>query len=340
MAARNVLAPVDKQPTDAAIVFGSVATARSRKPASVRATCEAVGLPRSTYYYQSHRSHSAIELEQKIVFRLYELRERFPNDGYRRLTQCLQTEGFQVNRKRIARLMQIHGLGARQAKLSTATSHSSQSRAPLTNLLQGARLTGPNQAWLADITYARIRSGLVYTAVVIDVWLREVAGYAVSLQINNRLASIALHSAVRANRPTAGCIHHSTCGSQYFLRGYARLIREYSLVPSAAKLSERPTSFPIIEIPQYESWREVTERSRAFVQAVYSEERIDAVLQPECPTLRLLPARPLSFHEFPRRVASAPAGLPTHDRFHDGQRVSAGSDSMLRFPRHNERSES
>src|ERR1700759_1335043 len=84
---------------DAGIIFGSAATAPARRPDSVRATCEAIGLARSTYYYQSHRSSSAIEFEQKIVLRLHELRELRPDDGYRRMTQQLQAEGFRVNRK-------------------------------------------------------------------------------------------------------------------------------------------------------------------------------------------------------------------------------------------------
>ena len=104
---------------DAAIVFGSAASAPRRKPDSVRATCEAIGLPRSTYYYQSHRSASAIEFEQKIVLRLHELRKCHPNDGYRRMTLQLQGEGFHVNRKRIARLMQLHSLSARSASKET-----------------------------------------------------------------------------------------------------------------------------------------------------------------------------------------------------------------------------
>src|ERR1700730_13070683 len=101
---------------DAGIVFGSAATAPAKKPDSVRATCEAIGLARSTYYYQSHRSASAIELEQRIVLRLHELREVHPNDGYRRMTLQLQAEGFYVNRKRIARLMQLHSLTKRPSR--------------------------------------------------------------------------------------------------------------------------------------------------------------------------------------------------------------------------------
>ena len=110
--------------TPAAIVFGSVCADAGSKPTSVRATCEAIGLPRSTYYYQSHRSASAIAFEHKIVLRLHELRESFPNDGYRRMTQQLQQEGFKVNRKRIARLMQLHGLTLRQSGCSGGATRS------------------------------------------------------------------------------------------------------------------------------------------------------------------------------------------------------------------------
>jgi len=99
--------PARKSHLRAAIVFGSAAAQPARRPASVRATCEPIGLARSTYYYQSHRSSEAIALEQRIVQRLLELREEHPNDGYRRMTRQLQLEGLHVNRKRIARLMQL-----------------------------------------------------------------------------------------------------------------------------------------------------------------------------------------------------------------------------------------
>jgi hypothetical protein len=229
---------------DVAIVFGSAAPAPGKKPESVRATCEAIGLPRSTYYYQSHRSASAIALEQKIVLRLHELRECKPNDGYRRMTLQLQAEGFQVNRKRIARLMRIHSLTKRPGP-----------EAPSANSPQTARLTGPFQVWVTEIAYAHIHSGLVYTAAVIDAWSREIVGYSASLQITNRLVSIALHSAVRANRPAPGCIHHSKSSP-----------------------SGKTPSRQIVDVKGYESWKDVTDHPREFIQTVYSREIVDGIL--------------------------------------------------------------
>ncbi len=274
----------------AAIVFGSAAAHPARRPASVRATCEAIGLARSTYYYQSHRSSEAIALEQKIVQRLLELREAHPNDGYRRMTQHLQSEGLHVNRKRIARLMQLHNLGVRTAQ-PDGGSLRYHHRSATTSAVQreNAPPTAGNQVWISDLAYVHIGSGLIYTAAIIDVWSREVVGYAASTHINPRLPALALHSAVRARRPALGCIHHSTYGMQYLMRGYQALLRQYGLIPVARDAAEAPAlgapvcSAPsavrhLIEMPTYTTWEEVVARSEEFIRALYSPERIEAIL--------------------------------------------------------------
>ena len=288
-AKRNTCSPTRRPRADAAIVFGSVAPGPTRKPASVKATCEAIGLARSTYYYQSNRSDSAIEFEYKIVLRLHELRACHPSDGYRRMTSRLQLEGFHVNRKRVARLLQLHSLTAIPTRPGTRTPRCLQRRSTIENLLRAARLTGPHQAWLADISFVRIRSSLVYAAAIIDVWSREVVGYAVCRQISNRLPSIALHSAARAHRPMPGCIHHSSCGTQYLMRGYRILLRELGLTPSLGDVADRPvlpstegsgTSFThqVVEMQTYDRWDDVIHHAREFIQALYSQERLDLIL--------------------------------------------------------------
>ncbi|MBS0420184.1 MAG: IS3 family transposase [Proteobacteria bacterium] len=272
-----------QQYADSGIVFGSAAAAAAMKPDSVRATCEAIGLARSTYYYQSHRSVTAIELEQKIVLRLHELRELHPRDGYRRMTAHLQSEGLHVNRKRIARLMHLHGLSGQPSRPPDGSVRNWHARAPTANLHDSTRLTGPCQVWVTDLAYARIRTNLVYVAVVIDAWSREVIGYAASLQITSRLTRIALHSAVRSHRPAAGCIHHSTCAAHYLTHGYCELLRQYGLIPSIGAPAGRPgtggrSPRNIIEVQGFESWKAVLSGPRSFIRALYSAEHLDYVL--------------------------------------------------------------
>ena len=286
----------------AAIVFGSAVSHPVRRPASVRATCEAIGLPRSTYYYQSHRSGGAIALEQRIVQRLLELRELYPSDGYRRMTEHLQREGLQVNRKRIARLMQLHNLSVRTVREDGVVSRYRRQPAALALGVarEGAQPSGAvvpsdptstRQVWVSDLAYVRIGSGLIYTAAIIDMGSREVVGYAASTHINPRLAALALHSAVRARRPGLGCVHHSTYGVQYLMRGYRDLLRQYGLVPGGGEGAEAvgvgvggAVCMPsgggrqIVDVPGYGSWDEVVARTGEFVRELYSRERIEGIL--------------------------------------------------------------
>jgi hypothetical protein len=259
----------------------------------VRATCEAVGLARSTYYYQSHRSNTAIAFEQRIVQRLLKLRELHPNDGYRRMTKQLQSEGFVVNRKRIARLMQLHNLSMRTSQCDGGSLRYGRPILAATPLKERASPSVANQIWISDLAYVHIASGLIYTAAIIDVGAKEVVGYAASTHINPRLPALALHSAVRARRPVLGCIHHSTYGMQYLLRGYRELLRQYGLIPVGNEASGLPVlggtpSVPpisvrqMVDVPGYATWDDVVERSGEFIHALYSPERIEAIRSAHC----------------------------------------------------------
>jgi len=276
-----------------AIVFGSGAGDPATRVSNVRETCETIGLARSTYYYQSRRSASATELEHRIVLRLHELRKRFPRDGYRRLTEQLLAEGFHVNRKRIARLLQVHGLSLRTPKALKGRTRGSAHPATGAEPHAPLRITRPRQIWITDITYVRLETRVVYVAAIIDPWSRDVKGYAVSQQLNPRLASLALHAAVKAHRPAAGSVHHSTCGTQYVMRGYTELLRHYGVVPApddpgypvdmtAFNCRQMSLSHNIVELPEFKTWADVVARVREFIQVLYSAEQISRILRQHC----------------------------------------------------------
>ena len=75
--------------------------------------------------------------------------------------------------------------------------------------------TGPNQLWVADLTYVAIAGGFVYLAAILDAWSRKVVGYAISRSMDARIAVAALKAAIKSREPAKGCIHHSDRGSQY-----------------------------------------------------------------------------------------------------------------------------
>ena len=90
---------------------------------------------------------------------------------------------------------------------------------------------GPNQLWVADITYIAIATGFVYLAAILDAWSRRVVGYAISRSIDARLAVAALKAAIERRKPPKGCVHHSDRGSQYASEIYRSVLP--SMVSSA-----------------------------------------------------------------------------------------------------------
>ena len=81
-------------------------------------------------------------------------------------------------------------------------------------------IDGPNQLWVADITYVAITAGFVYVAVILDAWSRRVVGYAINRSIDVRLTLSALNIAIERRKPQPGCVHHSDRGSQYAAQAY------------------------------------------------------------------------------------------------------------------------
>ena len=110
--------------------------------------------------------------------------------------------------------MREHDLQPRRRKRFVATTDSDHDGPIFPNLAKDVTADGPNQLWVADITYVAIAVGFVYVAVILDAWSRRVVGYAISRSIDARLTIAALKAAIRSRRPPAGCIHHSDRGSQ------------------------------------------------------------------------------------------------------------------------------
>src|SRR5262245_23338538 len=111
--------------------------------------------------------------------------------------------------------MREHDLQPKRRKRFVATTDSDHDGPIFPDLARDRIVDGPNQLWVADITYIAIGAGFVYLAAILDAWSRRVVGYAISRSIDARLAIAALKAAIQARQPPRGCIHHSDRGSQY-----------------------------------------------------------------------------------------------------------------------------
>ena len=180
---------------------------RGHPEISVRRQCDLLGVNRAGLYYQS-----AGESEENLMLmRLIDERyTRRPIYGSRRLVAWLRGQGHGVNRKRVARLMEVMGIQAIYPKPRLSQPGEGHKIYPY--LLEGVEVTRVNQVWSTDITYIRMDGGFVYLVAVMDWFSRFVLSWALSVTMEVGFCVEALQRAFRRGRPE---IFNSDQGSQF-----------------------------------------------------------------------------------------------------------------------------
>jgi transposase InsO family protein len=157
------------------------------------------------------------------------------NYGYRRVTAELRDHGWNVNHKRIARLMAEDNLLCLRKRTFVRTTDSGHDLRVYLNLAGPMELSGLDQLWVADITYLRLAGEFLYLAVVLDAFSRKVVGWSLEERIDAGLAIAALRQAIDARQPKPGLVHHSDRGVQYASNAYVDLLGEHGIVPSMSR---------------------------------------------------------------------------------------------------------
>jgi len=163
---------------------------------SLRRQCALLGLARWSWYDQPV-GERAEDVELMRV--LDEQYTATPFYGVRRMTAWLRSRGYQVNPKRVRRLLRTMGLEAIDAKPRLSQPAEGQTIYPY--LLRGLKVDRVNQVWSADITYIRLQAGFVYLVAVIDWVSRYVLSWAVSITMDVPFCVEALDHALSQGRP-------------------------------------------------------------------------------------------------------------------------------------------
>ncbi|MFN0193200.1 MAG: IS3 family transposase [Aestuariivirga sp.] len=154
--------------------------------------------------------------------------------GYRPMTAALRREGFEVNRKRVLRLMREDNLLSLRSKAFVPkTTDSRHGFLIVPNRIRDLVPSGPDQIWAADITYIRLDEAFVYLAAILDAFSRRVIGWALEDHLRAELCLEALDMAIASRKPCPGSlIHHSDRGVQYACHGYAGRLKAHGIIPS------------------------------------------------------------------------------------------------------------
>jgi putative transposase len=190
--------------------------------------CRLLGVSTSGYYAWLKRGPSKRALEDvsltELISEIHAL--SWGSYGAPMIHEELADRGIRVGRKRVARLMKAAGLqGVSRRKKMWTTRRDPESR-PAPDLVdRDFTAAGPNQLWVADITYISTWAGILYLAVVIDVWSRRVVGWAMATHHRTELVMDAFNMAIEQRRP-ANVVHHSDQGCQYTSIAFGKRCQE------------------------------------------------------------------------------------------------------------------
>ena len=177
--------------------------------------CATLGVNRGSYYRHDPAALLGPEPDLALRDAIETLVVAFPGYGYRRVTAQLHRDGWEVNHKRVLKVMREESLLCQLPRRWRRTTDSEHGLRVYPNLLADCgwrQLTGINQAWVADLTYIRLARGFCYLAAILDAYSRKVVGWELSESLEAALAVRALKQALASRQPPPGFIHHSDRG--------------------------------------------------------------------------------------------------------------------------------
>jgi transposase InsO family protein len=255
---------------------------------SVRRLCRLLGISRSWWYACAQPREpdtEALALREAIERIVLE----HPGYGYRRVTHALRREGWRVNAKRVLRVMREESLLCQLKRHVVATTDSRHGFPGYPNLLREQIVDGPDQAWVADLTYIRLPTTFCYLAAILDACSRRVVGWELSSRIDTDLTVAALERAIASRQPAPGLIHHSDHGVQYAATRYiARLEGLGARISMAAVGNPYQNALAEsffatlkreeVHLHEYQSLAEAEANLAHFIDAVYNHKRLHSSL--------------------------------------------------------------
>jgi putative transposase len=219
-----------------------IADIRQSYPAlSVRHLCQLLGINRSWLYARADRPTQA-ERDLELRDAIEQVVLEFPGYGYRRVTKALQREAWDVNHKRVLRVMRQEALLCVLKRSFVTTTNSAHGYRTYPNLLAGLELTGLDQAWVADVTYVKLPTSFVYLACILDAFSRRCIGWHLSRTIDTHLTVAALEQALSTRQVRTGLIHHSDRGVQYASSAYVARLEQAGVHISTSGKAIRMTT--------------------------------------------------------------------------------------------------
>ncbi|VAW97133.1 Mobile element protein [hydrothermal vent metagenome] len=156
--------------------------------------------------------------------------------GAPRITEELNALGISCSVNHVAQIMQAEGMKARNGKDFKYTPSANASSNVADNILnRNFKATKPDEKWVSDITYIDVDGEWMHLAVVLDLFSRQIVGWAVDETMTTQLILDAFNMAVARRKVTPGLILHSDRGVQYRAGEYRQALLEHEITPSMSR---------------------------------------------------------------------------------------------------------
>jgi len=255
--------------------------------------CGVAGFSRAGYYRLQNPEKPAPR-DMKLQEEMQKIAVEWPCYGSRRMARELRDRGWDINRKRVQRLMREDNLLCVAKRKFVVTTDSGHELKVYPNLAASMLLTDVDQLWIADITYIRLEEEFIYLAVILDAYSRRVIGWHLGEGLDNSLTLTALRMALGERRVRPGLVHHSDRGVQYASGDYTGLLEENGIGVSMSRKGNpwdnaacesfmKTLKYEEVYRTEYRNLADAHARIGEFLEKVYNEKRLHSALDYRSP---------------------------------------------------------
>ena len=240
-------------------------------------------------FYRFHDGEPGADPDMELRDAIQKIAVEWPSYGRPRITEELRRRGWMVNAKRVRRLMREDNLLCVRKRKFVVTTDSHHARRVYPNLARNMILTAPDQLWVADITYIRLRDEFVFLAVILDACSRRVIGWELDRTLEDSLTLAALRMALSRRIAEPGLVHHSDRGSQYASNEYTELLQDRGITISMSRKGNpwdnaacesfmKTLKYEEVYRTEYRDLAEARASIREFLEKVYNQKRLHSAL--------------------------------------------------------------
>ena len=219
-------------------VFGFIEAEKANF--SIKFMCERLGVTRQGFYAWRKRPPSRRRITDAAytaVIKKIHADSRGNYGAPRICAELADDYNIRCGRKRVARLMRQAGIAGCHRRKRTWTTRRDDSQPPAPDRVNRQfAAAGPNELWVADITYVPTWAGFGYLATVLDVFSRRIVGWSYATHMRTELIVDAIDMAIETRRPPRGLIHHSDQSAQYTSDAFAAACRRLGVTQSMGRV--------------------------------------------------------------------------------------------------------